>query len=244
MLQAIKSNKVLFRTAWFLRRMVGITPEKLNAKFHQQQAAKLIDSYLSRNTVRRLQIGAQSNSVDGWLNVDIEPKSRAVAFMDATRPFPLADHTFDFIFTEHMVEHITFPEACFMLKECYRVLKPGGVIRVSTPNLGFLIDLYQNPEDPLHRSYIEQSTQRYFTQPTPAMDTVVINNFFRDWGHRFIHDAKSLQYVLKQAGFSTITRCTVGESTHSALANLEQHDKEIGTDFNRLESIILEATKL
>jgi hypothetical protein len=75
------------------------------------------------------------------------------------------------------------------------------------------------------------------------MNTIVINNFFRDWGHKFIHDESSLDYVLKQAGFNVVTRCEVGESEHPTLANLEHHDKEIGVDFNRLESIIMEATK-
>ena len=40
-----------------------------------------------------------------------------------------------------MIEHLKYSDGQNMLKESFRVLKPKGKIRISTPDLQFLIDL-------------------------------------------------------------------------------------------------------
>jgi predicted SAM-dependent methyltransferase len=217
--------------------------EKEYLAFHLGRRQKLINEYFSNSNIKKLQIGAQSNSIGGWLNVDIQPKELSVVYMDATEPFPFADNSFDYVYSEHMIEHIPFADGLFMLKECFRVLKPGGAIRISTPDLAFLIGLYSQSKNHTQQSYIEFSKERYFKKNEPAMDTTVINNFFRDWGHKFIHDEKSLRYLFDHSGFSNITRQTVGVSGFAEMTNVEQHGKEITDEYNRLESIIMEATK-
>ncbi|MBP6661235.1 MAG: hypothetical protein KA174_11170, partial [Chitinophagales bacterium] len=67
---------------------------------------------------------------------------------------------------------------------------------------------------------------------------------FRDWGHQFIHDFKTLEYLLTQAGFKNVKQCEVYKSEHPILQNLEKHALELGEDFNQLESIIIEAEKV
>ncbi|NJL12528.1 MAG: methyltransferase domain-containing protein [Microscillaceae bacterium] len=119
----MRNHPLLFKLVWALRRIAGITPEKLNFQFHLRNQKKLFEDYFRKNTLYKLQIGAQSNSISDWLNVDIAPKSREVAYMDATQTFPFEENTFDFIFSEHMIEHIGFEAGAFMLKECYRTLK-------------------------------------------------------------------------------------------------------------------------
>src|SRR5579863_5675247 len=95
--------------------------------------------YQIRNYLRRageftgLQIGAGPHRLAGWLQTDLEPDLRSV-YLDATKRFPFADGTFDYIVAEHVIEHVRYEDALKMLHECYRVLKNGGVIRISTPN--------------------------------------------------------------------------------------------------------------
>lgn len=219
------------------------TREKEFINFHKKRQQALIGSYLTKHTVRKLQIGAQSNSIDGWLNVDIHPKSETVAYMDATEPFPFSDNSLDYIFSEHMIEHISFEDGHFMLKECFRVLKKGGKIRISTPDLAFLFGLYSKEKTDTQIRYINFSVERYLKNRVPAMDTIVINNFMRDWGHEFVHDEKSLRHLLSTVGFVNIKRMIVGESEDAQLRNVEQHGKEITEEFNHLESIVMEAVK-
>ncbi len=44
------------------------------------------------------------------------------------------DNTFDFIFSEHFFEHLFMDEAVELLRECHRILKPHGVIRIVVPD--------------------------------------------------------------------------------------------------------------
>jgi predicted SAM-dependent methyltransferase len=162
--------------------------------------------------------------------------------MDATERFPFDDNTFDYIFTEHMIEHINYQQGRFMLKECYRVLRPGGKIRVVTPDLRFLIELYTEHKTDIQEKYLAFS-RRYFPSDTTINDTLVINNFFRDWGHQFIYDEKTLKHVCVEMGFQSIAFQKLYESDDINFRNLEKHGLEIGEEFNRLESLIIEGVK-
>jgi predicted SAM-dependent methyltransferase len=141
-----------------------------------------------------------------------------------------------------MIEHISLEQGKFMISECYRVLKPGGRVRISTPDLKFLIQLYLHPEKKIHQNYVKFS-QRYFPKHTIVTDTIVVNNFFKDWGHQFIYDKKSLASIFESAGFDKVIFPLVYESNDTRLCNLEKHGMEITEEFNSLESIVVEAEK-
>lgn len=100
-----------------------------------------IRSYLASHPVRRLQIGTGPMHLDGWLNVDVVPVDARTVYMDATRPFPLPDGVFDGVFSEHMIEHVSLDQARSVVREAFRVMRPGGRIRIATPHLGRLLDL-------------------------------------------------------------------------------------------------------
>jgi predicted SAM-dependent methyltransferase len=103
----------------------------------------IVANYLSQNNVRKLHIGCGSHILPGWLNSDYFTRSSDILHLDATRPFPFNDDEFDYIFSEHMIEHISYSQGFLMLTECFRVLKRNGQIRISTPDLSFLVDLHK-----------------------------------------------------------------------------------------------------
>jgi len=110
---------------------------------------KLIEHYLGQQKTRKLHLGCGGNIIDGWLNSDLFPLSNDVVHIDVTKTYPFDDETFDYVFSEHMIEHISHAQGQHMLKECFRVLKHGGKIRISTPDLSFLILLYQSDKSEL-----------------------------------------------------------------------------------------------
>src|SRR3989344_4506916 len=85
-----------------------------------------IANYLSTNEIKKLHLGAGGNILEGWCNTDIYPDMKKGVFLDVTKKFPFSDNTFDYVFTEHTMEHIELRQGIRMLKECLRVLKPGG----------------------------------------------------------------------------------------------------------------------
>lgn len=238
----LKNIKLLVRIVRFVRKVSGISPETLDVKYSKIKAPSYISQYLRTHDSLRLHVGCQHHPLDGWLNVDIKPFNSRVTFMDATKPFPLPDKSFDYIFSEHMIEHVTLEEGAYMLQECYRILKTGGIIRIVTPDITLLRNLLLEPDQRDHAAYIEFS-KRYFNKSFVFNEVVVVNNFFRDWGHKFIYDETTLASLLHEVGFRNIVRCQVGLSQNSALNGLERHHLEITERFNRLESMVIEAEK-
>jgi predicted SAM-dependent methyltransferase len=203
---------------------------------------KMIRTYLDNHQVKKLHIGAGEHVLRGWLNSDLYPYQREVIYFDATKVFPFEHRTFDYVFSEHMIEHVTFTQGLDMLKECHRVLKLGGKIRVATPDLLFLIELYKVSKTPLERAYIEWAVDTQVQGAFSYKDTYVINNFFRDWGHKFIYDEKVLREALENVGFSDVVRREVHESPDPELRGLEFKSK-LPDGFLNLETMVLEAVK-
>ncbi len=202
-----------------------------------------IKRYLDASGLKKLQVGCGYNPLDGWLNTDLLATSKVV-YLDATEKLPFPDNSLDYIFTEHVFEHISYLLGSNFLKEAHRVLKPGGRIRIATPNLPFLIDLYSNPDSETSKRYIKNSIDRYVEVPKFYDRAVVVNNFFRNWGHQFIYDSATLNHTLQNAGFSKMVQFKPLESADANLRGLESHGKIIGEEFNLLETIVVEAEKV
>jgi predicted SAM-dependent methyltransferase len=198
--------------------------------------------YLAQSGELKLHIGCGDNALSGWLNTDYFPHSRDIMHLDATQPFPFKNETFDYVFSEHMIEHISYRYGLKMLAECRRVLKPFGNLRISTPNLAFLIDLARTDKSGLQRAYIRWASRTFIAGAPEDNETFVINNFVRDWGHTFIYDEKTLRGAMTSAGFSQITKFELQESRHAALRNLE-NETRMPPGFLRLETLTLEGGK-
>jgi predicted SAM-dependent methyltransferase len=202
----------------------------------------ILARYCQRYTVRKLHLGCGNYVLEGWLNSDLIPKSAGVMHLDATKPFPIDNNTFDYVFSQHMIEHVSYEEGYSMLRESYRILKEDGRIRISTPDIRFLIDLYRDDLSSLQRRYVEWSISRHIRH-APYNDRIfVVNNYFRDWGHKFIYDEESLRRSLEKAGFMRVVKCHLHESDESALRELEGQNSH--DEFLKLETITLEGTKI
>ena len=64
-----------------------------------------------------------------------------------TKRFPFPEQSVDYFHTEHMIEHVPLSSAQFVMNECYRTLKPGGKIRIATPDIMKLARLLLDPDE-------------------------------------------------------------------------------------------------
>ena len=207
-------------------------------------SAQSTEAYLASHEVRKLQLGTGTNVLEGWLNTDLSPSSASVFYLDTTRHFPFDDATFDYVFSEHHIEHITYDEGLFALRECYRVLKPGGTIRLATPDLGVLLSLYTPEPDERQQRYIRFIAEHFLPGSQAPQPVFVINNAFRNWGHQFLYDRTTLQQVLTEAGFLDISFTRPGESNNSHLRQLEKHGQFIGDEeINQFETMVVEGKR-
>jgi len=201
-----------------------------------------INAYLQSHEVKKLHIGGGRNTLSGWLNTDLGPASSEIIYMDATKRYPFDDNVFDYVYSEHMIEHIPYAAARQMLRECYRVLKPGGKIRLATPDLVVLLDLYKKDRTSLQNDYLAWATKSFTPEADQVDPVFVINNFVRDWGHQFIYDEETLRRAMNLEGFTDITRGKISTSEDAALVGLEHVDR-MPDGFLDLETMILEAKK-
>jgi predicted SAM-dependent methyltransferase len=198
-------------------------------------------SYLERSP-RCLHIGAADFALENWFNTDLDPRRQGIFYLDATQPLPFPADSFDFIFSEHMVEHIPLSAGLEFLKECRRVLKPSGVVRLATPDLRNILALISN-HNPDSETYLQWAVETFKLpgEPFPKAP-VVINNFFRSWGHQFLYDPETMQKAMEQAGFRDTIQQPVGISRHASLQGLERHGQAIGQWVNQFETMVFEGT--
>jgi len=219
-------------------------PRDLHVLLWRRRRVGQIRDYFDTHATRCVQIGCGKNLIPGWLNADYSPRFEEVIYLDATKPFPFPDNSVDYIFTEHMIEHVTYTDGQKMLKECHRVLKPGGRIRVSTPNLRNIASLMSQPATEEARNYIRKVSAKYIPLNTQHLPGFVVNNFFWDFWHLFVYDPDTLRQTLEEAGFAPSSSMTSGKSTVPDLCGLERHQAAVGADLDAFETMIFEGIKI
>ncbi len=202
---------------------------------------RLRNDYLHKAAKPKLHIGGGWHLLDGWLNTDIE-LIPDVMRMDATQRFPFADETFQYVYTEHMIEHVPYQEGIRMLQECHRVMRNGGIIRVITPDLAAIVGLYSSELGADQQKYLTWFCQTLVPQECPPSAVSAINAMFRLWGHQFIYDEETLADSMRAAGFRSVKRYGLGESRHLDLQNMENQQRYPDGLLN-FESVALEGFK-
>ena len=202
-----------------------------------------IRNYFASHPVRKLQIGCGLNALEGWLNTDFNPRVKGAIFLDVRKRFPLADAQWDYVFSEHLIEHLEYRQGAAMLRECFRVLRPGGRICIATPDLRFLIDLGGGEKTSLQERYISWQADQWWPDIGIHRDVFAINAFFRKCEHEFIYDFAELRDTMARVGFTEILRVDIGQSGEANLQGVISHGRQIPEEFNRLETFVVEAVK-
>lgn len=223
-------RKLARQTLWYLVHRFGIWDRRLAYR------------YITESEVSKLHLGCGWNVLPEWLNMDYSPRVREALYLDVRRPFFFPDETFDYVFSEHMIEHMSYNEGFNMLTECHRILKRGGRVRISTPNLSFLVKLCNNEKSSLQREYVKWSNSTFLEDAPEDNEVFVINNFMRNWGHTFIYDERTLRTAMTMTGFINIARCGLQQSRDYELCDLE-NTRRIPLRFLEMETITLEGTK-
>lgn len=104
-----------------------------------------------------LNLGCGSKFHENWVNVDMTSNSNDVIKANLLKGIPFPDDTFEVVYHSQVLEHIPKEDARGFISECYRVLKPGGIIRIVVPDLENIIDEYrrllsENLENPTPES--------------------------------------------------------------------------------------------
>jgi predicted SAM-dependent methyltransferase len=167
-------------------------------------------------------LGSGTHCKAGYLNVDMFPGGDLT--IDLRRNLPFESNCCEEIFSEHCIEHFDYPETVArLLEECFRILKPSGLLRFSVPDTewpllsyakGPAADYFQacKAKPPWHPSYCETRLEH-------------INYHFRQGDeHRFAYDEETAKKLLQGVGFQEVERVSFDR-------NIDSQHREIGSLF-------------
>ena len=181
----------------------------------------------------KLHIGCGTLYKEGWVNIDNNSDNnieRLDINHDLSKGLPFEDESVDYIYNEHFIEHLAREDGLKFLYECHRVLKIGGVLRISCPDLDFIIDGY------IHNTWREQDWVKKYNYDWIESECQMLNLNLNQipWGHKYVYNQKELTKQLEKVGFDdNIKKELFAHSIYSELNNID----------SRIDGMFFEATK-
>jgi len=161
---------------------------------------------------------------------------------------PFEDSSVEVVFSSHFIEHLTFEEGINFLKECHRVLRPDGILRISCPDMKLWIDkVYHSNDKEFFETYKSQleDTPHWENYLYPFKDNIktniqVFNSMIFNWGHKWMWDYESLKTQLESIGYHSIERKEHLKSDIHIIENIETRLSKELIEARNLESMFVE----
>jgi SAM-dependent methyltransferase len=182
-----------------------------------------------------LNLGSGPNEIENWINADFFPNLfphlyRIIYFfnppywmLDLRYPINCNSDVFDGIYCGHTLEHLTLRDACKLLSEVYRILKPGCWLRINVPDLKEYVKFYIGEKvDELFHNYLTGAE--------------AIHDLTQEWGHLSVWDETLLTKKLQTIGFVNIKRVDFGKEGTDRNLIIEQ-------EIRRWETLVIEVQK-
>jgi SAM-dependent methyltransferase len=163
---------------------------------------------------------------------------RNIRIHDVRKGLPYPDDSLSYVYSSHLLEHLHADEARAFLSECFRVLMPGGILRLAVPDLELFCRWYwelkgsgcaagNNPlagvaaDDLVHRLHMVPGTA-----PRGLFNRVLRPIMGRATLHCWNYDAGSLAARFLEAGFTEVRRCSFKESAIPDIGALDVPERE------------------
>ena len=190
------------------RSFFGKDPESPAARL-QQVLARFSEPY-------RLHLGCGRDRKQGWINIDRAAGVGPDFVWDVVHGLPFDDNSCDYIFHEHMLEHLDPLQGRRLLEECRRVLKTGGVVRIAMPDLQSIVRHVHEG------TWREQQWVKELGDEKIRTGAEMLNIAMRSWGHVWLYDWEELARRIEESGFAKYRRIERGTSSVPALRGLER----------------------
>jgi predicted SAM-dependent methyltransferase len=184
-----------------------------------------------------LDIGCGLNSHPDLINLDYLWHPGVDVCWDITRGLPFGDAALRGVFSEHCLEHFPLPAARALLREIRRVLAPDGTARIIVPDGELYLRTYvRQLEGDGSRAFPYQAEEqaRDLWSPIVSVNRVFYQDRESPFGHRTIYDYQLLDLLLREAGFTRVSRRNFQDGADPRLL--------VDTPARRAESLYVEAS--
>ena len=189
-------------------------------------AVNKVKCLVRNHSMINLELGGGNNKREGWLNIDLFT-DKADLQLDLRRRLPFPNLSVDNIYSSHVLEHFSYPEPLrSLLRECFRVLKVGGIFSAAVLDARRAFQIYAAGEYEFYQ-------QKYWVAPQPnwcksPMDDI---NWLVYMGglHQHMFDIQNLVTRLEEVGFSKVLK--------------REFDEDLDIPARHHQSIYIEAIK-
>ena len=148
----------------------------------------------------------------GFVNVDVNPAHHPDLWLNVMHGLPFSAGTISAVVASHLLEHFYRRQVQHVLDEAWRVLRPDGVVRIVTPDLGKAVNAYRT------------GNRDFFLDWPDAYESLggKLNNYLlcRDQ-HHLMFDFGLMQELLVTAGFCDCRQVLPDESRIFSSAELQ-----------------------
>ncbi len=205
-----------------------ITYSNTFKKYNLGCGPKFYQNFLNVGYWAQLQEGAIYKDLNGTTNT-------YMLNHDLRNGIPAADNSLDLAYHSHMLEHLSYTDGIEFTKECLRVLKPGGTLRILVPDLELWINAYTNNNS----FFFEQYRQMGGIDPDIYVTkAAVFMGMLHNHEHKCGYDFESLKWLVEHVGFTDIKRTLYGAGTIDDIENIEKVDP-----IRTMESLCIECKK-
>jgi predicted SAM-dependent methyltransferase len=198
-------------------------------------------------TFKRYNLGCGTMLYEGFLNVGFWSQLEKDAvyrdlngtrntFMlnhDLTEGIPAEDDSLDLVYHSHMLEHLSFKEGIAFTQECFRVLRPGGVIRILVPDLELFARAYLSRDEFFLGEYRKNLDPTIHSTPASVFMGMLHNH-----GHKMGYDFETLRWLLLRSGFVDVRRTLYSDSAVEGIELIEPRSPG-----RAMESLCVESRK-
>lgn len=168
---------------------------------------KLVENARKKKDLR-LHLGSGRKLLNGWLNIDMKIGSGILTMKLPEGLQRFDDNSVRYIYTSHFLEHLEYPKAALdFVRECYRLLTPGGVLRIIVPGIEKIIGAYVQGDQAFFAIQEEMHPSWCTTKLEHLMYALQQNG-----QHKYGYDFETLEKLLSQAGFGEIVESDYNKS--------------------------------
>ena len=170
--------------------------------------------------INYLNLGCGKKYHKDWVNLDKYSDSSCVSAYDLFKNLPFGDNTFEVVYLSQILEHFPKKNAAALIRECCRVLKPEGIVRIVVPDLEDIAKNYLKFLDENFKNPTEESMLNYDWILLEMYDQTVRNVSGGEMAEYLRRPAViNEQFVLNRIGF-------VGKSIRDSYLQKEQVTKK------------------
>jgi predicted SAM-dependent methyltransferase len=152
-----------------------------------------------------LNLGCGNQYIPDWINIDFLERPPHVLGYDLSKGIPLEANTCDVVYHSHLLEHFSKNDGLNFLKECYRVSKPNGVLRIVVPDLYVLAKNYIKAYEQVNNENTEINMANYEWAVIELIDQMTRTKSGGEMAKYWMqHEIKNEKLLEERLGFEYI----------------------------------------